>query len=465
MTRRSRLALLLGLGAIIVEAACALQALADAPPLLDRSTPATQDGYTLTRIWRMPARQVSSSSGPERSAYEFYPQGPGGFAIWISSPYLPQQKSYPNAPSGWLISGKRTHPDTPVQAYARKLQVTGTASNGDMFALDPWLMAGKEGRFVMVHLPAGYSGDYRFIDVSLADGSGHKARWRFTRLPEMVRVIPQPVQVTDSATRDGISLKASAMWSHAYGLHLEPTVDVALPAKARNKWELRISRHYGGEWAPALAADRQTAASGTAYSPLKPGANHITGWHPIAAFPYVQASRLWRFSPVLVQYETHEETIVFRSVSLDETGSQLLVDQTQTLTTPSGLRVTMAAQSFPGFRKAKQARLARDSQPNLRLRIDQSQERFALPGCPLAQRYHLPVNVRFVPPPAGKVMGQSTSGSERLDLWQLPKGAPTFFKEFPVKVVYRVDLKTYPLTFTVPIRGADQPTASKEPRR
>lgn len=434
------------------------------PPLLDPSTPATQDGYTLTRILRLPSAHQPGTSGPDRSAFEFYPQGPGGFAIWISSPHLPQQKLYPNMPAGDLVGGRRVRPDTPVQAYARQLRATGTASNGDTFALDPWLMAGKEGRFVMVHLPAGYPGDYRTIDVNLTDGAGHKARWRFTRLPEMVRVMPQPVKVVDRATRDGISIRASAVWSQAHGLHLEPTLDLALPASAQHQWEVQLSSLDGGEWAPARAADRRTAVSSTANHRLKLGANHVTGWYPFSAFPYVQASRFWRFSPVLLQYETHEETIVFHNVSVDQTGVQLLVDRTQTLTTPSGLRVAMAAQSYPVFRKATAANLASESQLNWRYRIDQSQERFALPGCPLAQRYRLPVNVRLVPPPIATIVGQSTSGAERLDLFRLPKGAPMFFREFPVKVIYRVDLKTYPLAFTVPITGQTAPVPKETNR-
>ncbi len=452
---------LVALVALVVCAAVGLYIHADGgldeylrrPPLLDPSTPATQDGYTLVEMRRLPRPSEPICYGPDRSAFQFSPQGYGGSALWIGSTHLPAAENYPNSPCSFAGTLRPGEKETPVRAYARNTRVTGTASNGDVFPLEWWLMSGKEGEFLMVQLPAGYPDTYRYIDVSLADAAGHKARWRIARLPKMTRALPQTAKVVDHAAVAGFDVRVAARWSGSMTGCLEPDIVATAPPGAEHQWELACSTPIRMEWQPLRIADRVNHPHGTMHPSFTHGRAEMRGSGSDSYTPYPQANRFCRLDVAVRQYETYSETITFRDVTVTGNGiGELDTTGPDTLTTPSGLVVTLS-HAYPRNERTP-ATLTANTQVQFRLLVPQANEKLVLPKCPLARQFHRPVSVRFDGPPGAATHMWSSSGKERQGLFELPKGAPRFYREFPVTVTYRVDLQSYPMTFTVPIGPA-----------
>ncbi len=449
MTRRYRLALL-GYLAVAIAAACFVyqrggvaQAFGLAPRL-DRSTPAAQNGYTLAYV-RAPRTPSAASHNQPQSVFDLWAGTPDAVGLWITSPHLPPARHY-SAEGMQADASEASAPErAAMDAYRRSTKITGIASNGDTFPL-PWgLVEGREGKFLWVHFPDSYSGEYKYIDVSLADGGGRKARWRVAGLPRMVRALPRNPTIVDKAERDGIEVTAEARWwrgrSH---LSADPVVHAVLPKGATHRWELCVGSGLTFEWErPGRKPGLMTSYCSRR---LQPGSNTASGSTSDAWRPYTQANRYCRFPATLRQYETHEETVTFRNVVTSsgvEAPAQMVV-------TPSGLRVTMMRPLSVGTVPPMRPGGARQSE--LCLKVEADGERIHLPECPLDKRYHLPVSATLsaAPPLQGWEYGRAGTNIRLLAL-TLPKGSIAALKELPIQVTYRVDLKTYPMTFTVPI--------------
>ncbi len=428
------------------------------PPVLDASTPRSQGGYVLSDL------QFPSGKTPA-AAY-----------LLIKPPDLPE---YDNMVTD-LQDG--TYEYRPREGSIRPIvQATGQTAGGDVTPL-PWTLIGDETHphFVRVEIPGGYSNDSRFIDVTLVTSSGPFPRWRIMRLPNMRRIIPNTPQITDSMTANGVTTTARA-WRSRHRIYLQ-TCPILPPNS--HQWEIATNNLWP-EWEkfdqphgqdpiirmPILGrngafADRDIEYGGTL-------SNEVPA-------DYRSASRYVRQSCTLRQFETYDESVTFHNLAVkaDPSNTRDLPLKTYTftipypltLTTPSGIVVTLPAQR-------------RDAGPviseriNLKLTVQQAASPSDLPHSPLVHQFGKPVtiSVKFAPPYDADGYIVAPGDTRTYSLWPPQNPAwrhrtpedishtplfldlPPVLKDFSVVIHQRVDLQAIPMTFTVPVSDTPPP--------
>ena len=465
------------------------------PPVLDASTPAAQSGFTLLDV-QLPERQQTKYGQPFAGfRYEDveYQNSYGSdavdradaFGIWLNLP----PDSLPDDSDRDSISS----------ASDKDFSVTARLSTGETLPLE-WHLRNQGGvstpdeavqPLVLVSLPSGYADTCRFVDFTAADKHGRSARWRITRLPRMRHAVPPPPAVTETFNRDGITLSAHA-WHSAAGRPdglVSYLLHPSLPPNS-HQWDV-VTTGQEREWEP-FAYDGKVKVYADEGTPIL-GRNGVFdtdferwdggGIRGLAGTDfYPRTTHFLRLACALHQFETYDEPVTFHNVavrtdgSADRPGDQrvyfLSLPQPLTVTTPSGIAVTLPAQSgsflptpFGGaLNFFVLVRPAPGVEPTA----------YPLPRSPLTRRFGKPVGISLTFPPPYELSGHSYEAnglpaSYALSLPNNPAWHPTapgvpsiplhtslpaVLKDFTLIVRQRVDLQTIPMTFTLPI--ADQ---------
>ncbi len=383
---------------------------------------------------------------------------------------------------------------TPVESGdfgpgGKVFSVTAQTSLGDALAL-PWKMTEAPpdynradhtitpgDSYILAVVPAGYPNACRYIDVTVSDNKGHTARWRITRLPRMKQILPPPVVVQNVITTHGITVTADARRDGIGSV--EYRFRPVLPPNS-HQWDI----NFTGSWLEYEPYGYQT------------GPNEISHSHPIKArngmftddfekynkgisselvqAPYRSSSRFIRFTCQLRQFETHDETVTFHDVDIahgpnwpkslpaSEEAYCFNVTRPQTVTTPSGVQVTLPAQGKPPQMLGGGINIVFEVQP--------SQPLNSLPHSPLFQAYHKAVSLDYQFPSPFRVSSwQFDPGPlhhylAQYDKYPYPSVYPTRLKDFSIIIRQRVDLQTIPMTFTVPVKDPT-PKAHSSPNQ
>ena len=470
------------------------------PPLLDASTPRTQNGFTLLDIQR--PGQIQG-----RFAKVNYPANTDpnvidtadAFGLWIKPPSFPDN----------LLSGAV---DSETSRFGKALSVTARLSTGETLPLvwhlrdDEWPPPGQASqRLLFVALPSGYSDACRFVDFTIADQSGHAAHWRVTQIPRMRHAIPRPAIFTTTITQDGITMSAQA-WHDQPG-QINGQVNYLLrPMLPQNshQWEI-VKTDEWQEWEP-FAYEGHIPLSEHSGTPIL-GRNGVFkailesryggGFYNFAGGdPYPEVNHFLRLTCALQQFETYDEPVTFHNVAVQydadgyrldhEKNYFLALSKPLTVTTPSGVTVTLPVQGqrFQPLLYANDLNFMVRVQPQ----IEAETVLHPLPNSPLARTFSKPVQISLTFPLPSHLEGWSYDQSGALascamslppnPAWHFtPKGLPDVpyhrdlppvLKDFTVIIRQRVDLRTIPMTFTLPITNyapPDYPTGYQPPKR
>ena len=173
------------------------------------------------------------------------------------------------------------------------------------------------------------------------------------------------------------------------------------------------------------------------------------------SYPYLADTHWSRLSATLQEFETYDETVIFHNVSVVKTknGSQYLTGSgPQTVTTPSGVTVTLDdvqhRQNFMGnYGGTGYA---------VQLSYPQTTLFPSLPRSPFWRKYQRPVKISADIPKPYTSMGSSWGNNEGTYQFGVNgygnKGPlPKVIANFPVIIRQRVDLRSVPMTFTLPV--------------
>jgi len=429
------------------------------PPVLDASTPRSQNGFTLVDI--KPAHG-------EIAAY-----------LFVRPPAFPKTSNHYRGSDGDYIYGSNFESSGPL------VQVAAQTSNGDVTPLN-WTIIGTqdEPQFYCIEIPGGYSDDCRDMNITLVPVSGPFARWHITRLPKMRRVIPDPPKITDSLTTSGVTTTAQAWRSrHWITVQVRPT----LPPHS-HQWELATNER----WSQWETFDQPHGRGPAIRMPIQGRGGMFT--REDVAYrgalttdlyaPYRSASQYMQVDCELRQFETYDESVTFHNIAIkcNEEEYQLSHDRSGylalrhplTATTPSGIAVTLPTQGQgqhqPMFGSLN---FLLSTKP----RVGRNEVVLTLPQSPLARAFGKPVKTRLAFSPSDVVQSESlATGTEavqysvylpRNPAWHpTPKGVspipfyedlPTTLKDFTVIIRQRVDLRTIPMAFTVPVSDTPPP--------
>ena len=447
-------------------------------PLLDPATPRIQGVYTLAEV------HLESDAKSRAAAY-----------VLIKVPAFPDCSRGENKDGMTLYSlrggpmlrnGTATDPNSPI------IQATGQTSEGDVLPL-PWMIVGDavNPKYVRVDIPSGYSNACRFVDLTLVTRTGPFPRWRIDRLPSMKQIIPASATPQTSQTIQGIRVSARA-WRMRHEIYLQLLPVLPLGS---HQWELG-PRQSWSEWEKGdqpAAVDKDTLN----YQPIEGRGSHFTEadtrWYgslmTILPADYHSASKFVRLDCGLIQFETLDEAVTFPDVSVQHEivagASQnpqddeyqtfyVFVPKAVTLTTPSGIAVTLPTQG-----KESQANgnglMAGDI--NVRLSVKPSYRPEDLPSSPLVHQFGKPVTIRVDFAPADSLITWSTQPgdtqsyglrrpmnpkwSEKLSGQKMQKVplqiAPPNHENLTVIIHQRTEIQTIPLSFTVPVAGTPPP--------
>ncbi len=173
------------------------------------------------------------------------------------------------------------------------------------------------------------------------------------------------------------------------------------------------------------------------------------------SFPYLADTHWARLSAKLQEFETYDETVIFHNVSVFKTkgGGQYIVGSgPQTVTSPSGITVTLDdVQNRPNFND----QLGGNGYV-VHLLYPQSMRFPSLPHSPFWRKYKSPITVSAdIPKPYTSM--SSTSGTNEgtymfgVNGYGIDGPLPKVIANFPVIIRQRVDLRSVPMTFTLPV--------------
>ena len=418
------------------------------------ATPPAQNGLTLLEVDPVsPDRNYSftEKGGPQdnggSSTYSATDTG-----LWIK---MPPNFTVPNNCSQSNYNG-----------CDKVLTVTGRTSTGHTFPLS-WQSSSTtnpEGSqtYLLASIPAGYPNSIRWVDVTLDDKRGDKATWRITHLPPMQHLIAPPVTPQTTFHQGSIQAVASA-YSGPGPYNPTPTWGIHYDMKgtikgAAHQWELgHLTETL--EWEPPGYVPQD---SGSTMGTGKVGSTvniEMSGQELFynRSFPYLADTHWVRLSAKLQEFETYDETVTFHNVSVVKTknGSQYVAGSgPQTITTPSGVNVTL---------DDVQHRQNLNNEwggggYSVHLLYPQTTRFPSLPRSPLWQKYKRPITVNAYTPKQYEAGGSSFGNNEGTyhfrTNWHLPT---TVIPNFPMIICQRVDLRSVPMTFTLPVR-AKRPT-------
>ena len=494
---RARLALLalvllaLGVGGYITTHGGWVNALR-LPPVLDASTPRSQNGWTLEDI-QLPGPfqrgEGLAASGFLYQGAEYRPQENSdhgdtadAFGLWLTPPPGEMTAGSPNDATGnpqqdpfFALAQLSTGETLPlIWHYISRTNWQQPLENAD--------------GYVFLSLPTGYSDSCRFVDITVSDRHNHAAHWHFSRLPRMRHAVPPPAKARETVTQNGITMTAKA-WHEPGGLgnrNLGILLRPMLPPQS-HQWEILVTRQER-EWEPfgEVGYLRAYSESGTTVD----GRNGVftTGseqWFGGGIYrfgpddPYPLTTRFLRLSTELHQYETYDEPVVFHNLKVGriaEPGRDsyyLKLPRPLSITTPSGVTVRLLVQDqiHPGeFGGGLNFRVT--VQP----RIKDKPTAYPLPNSPLSRTYGKPVRVNLMFPPPYEAGGWTyeqdgrpatysmslppdpfSPSSVKQKGFRLHYTVPPVLKNFTIIVHQRVDIQTIPMTFTLPITDKSPP--------
>lgn len=462
------------------------------PPVLDASTPRSQNGFTLLDV-QLPGQQYDRN-GRVFAGFQYedvdYQSSYGteavdradAFGLWLKPP--------PDS----LMNGNEM--DSAVSTFGKALSVTARLSTGEIIPLDwhlrnqgDWLPPGEAAkRLVFITLPSGYSDACRFVDFTISDQSGHSAHWRVAHLPRMRHAVPPPSSFTDTIITDNITVSARA-WhggtgppAGSIGYILHPILppgshhwDVLMTKEAR-EWEpFSYDEHvkiYADSGVPILG---RNGLFNTDFERWYGGG--ILGY--VATDYYPRMTRFLRLTCELRQFETYDEMVTFHNVAVQydedeyrlehEKIYHLELPRSLTVTTPSGVTVTLPAQG--GRFRPSLFGGALNFFATIRPKIQNDPVAYSLPNSPLARTFGKPVKISLTfPPPyqrgSWSAEQDGVPASYSMSLPTNPAWHPTrrgistvpmhedllpILKDFTVIIRQRVDLQVIPMTFTLPI--------------
>ena len=439
------------------------------PPVLDASTPRSQNGFTLEDI-QTPEDDGRSNDGRSND-------DSGDAAVLLIRP-----SAFPNLPTHYQTSEGVFVYGSSFDTRSIPIQASAQTSNGDVTPLN-WKIIGTqaEPQFYRVEVPGGYSSECRYITVTLVPGNGPFPRWRITRLPNMRHAIPDAPQVTDSVMKAGITTTAVA-WRGRHRIFLR--VRPILPPNS-HQWDFAANDRWS-EWE---SHDRRRADGATTWPPILSRGGVFTRQDTTASgipsmdfpAPYRSASRYVRADCELRQFETYDEQVTFHDLAVKWDEEQyrssrarygyLVLPRTLTATTSSGIVVRLPAQG-QGQQQSLYASLSflLSTKPKMG-------EEVALPNSPLARTFGKPVNTHITFAPDYSIESEETQkgvegtrfmvNTPRNPAWHpTPEGVkpipfsadlPPVLKDFTVILHQRVDLQTIPMTFTVPVSDTPPP--------
>ena len=222
---------------------------------------------------------------------------------------------------------------------------------------------------------------------------------------------------------------------------------------APNSWELgplSLTR----EWEPPGYV---APSGGSTFGTGKDGSNRVTVQATRQAVyynqtePYLSTTHWVRLAAPLQEYGTYDETVVFRHLSVVKyrgTGGRYLSGvQPQTMTTPSGISVTLV--------DVQHQKLLNNSWGGegvcLLIRYPQGSKFPSLSHSPLWRKHNGPISVSVEVPKPYESYGSSTSNQEGTYSFRSDKPLPQTFARFPVIIRQRVNLRQVPVTFTLPV--------------
>lgn len=186
-----------------------------------------------------------------------------------------------------------------------------------------------------------------------------------------------------------------------------------------------------------------------------------------SALPYAKGQKFARVKAALRQFDTFQETVTFRHLDVVRLPwgasifrgnfRSLLVTRPQTVTTPSGIRITLPVQdaktNAPGFYSGPGDVLF------VHLEVMPGAGRVALPRSPLFVKHGKPVTIDVDAAKPLQASARSMDGEKRqLNLYLGAHNTVTHLDALTLVVTQRADLKTVPFML-------DAPIASKRPSR
>ena len=420
-----------------------------APARLAHATPAYQNGLTLMEIDNVsPDRDYDFSEGRQNDRGGSSTSTETDTGLWIKLP-----------PSVPLPPGCSSENYSPCRS---QLTLTARASDGRELPLR-WRSSSSRSNndpvYILASIPAGYPDGVRWADVTLEDHHGDTAKWRILHLPPMQHVLAPPVALKATLRQGSISVTVDAYRGADPLNHRGPKIffDVrGAIVGAAHCWELGHITETD-EWEPPNFVPQDagyTMGTNKAGSRVSLELTHlqIGGDRPE---PYISDDRWVRLDAQLQEFETYDETVTFHNVSVMRTpsGVRAVAGPTaQTVTSPSGIIVTLVdvqnQKGIPSFVS---------SDPSVRLAYPQTRMLLSLPKSPLWRRYKRPLTLSadFALPVHGS--SSSQSDKEGTYAFRSDKPLPKVIANFPVIIRQRVDLRTVPMTFTLPVLGRRRP--------
>ena len=424
----------------------------------DASTPAIQNGFTLENVqrWRggRGLLQIPKwTRQTPRGAQEFeYNQNGTALQdttlLWISAPAQPH--------------------GTDLYQWSRGFSAVGRASNGDTFRL-PCSLGRIYGfdppAMLCVSIPTCFPDTYRFIDVSLRGKSGEVAHWRIKGLPSTTQRIAPNVAVVESVSQPDITIHGRANRPPGTD-QVHYYLDLISPGRPAHQWATNV-RSVEFDWMPTpsspdlLPMGGETAPMERVTKPEerkgKKSVWRVGGMGTETDNPYHTAARFVRVQVELTEFETYEETVTFHDIAIPvpadnkDATIQPLVRQAQTVTTPSGISVTLKASSSgsPGAQLSGQGKVLA---PLFGITPVTSANRpVDLPASPLSRTYQKPVRISLRATAPFKQQMSDNDNAKACVYMTLPPAMPTHLKELSMLVQQRVNLRTIPVTLTLPI--------------
>ena len=423
----------------------------------DTSTPAAQNGYALAAVqrWResrgsfLPAWTRQTPGGTQKFEYNM-----DGMALrdttllWISAP----------APPG----------GTDLYQWSRDFSAMGRASNGDTFRL-PCALAHtysfNPAAMLCVCIPTCYPDTYRFIDVTLQGKSGEAAHWRIKGLPPTKQRIAPNAAIVESNSQAGITVRGRA--NRPPGTDdVKYYLDLISPGSPAHQWATNV-RSVEFDWMPTPSSPDLLQGSGETYPreritklDARKGKRpvwRVGGFGTETHNPYHAANRFLRVQVELTEFETYDESVTFHDLAIPVPANnkdvtiQPLVPQAQTVTTPSGIVVTLKASDGtpPGNSLSGQGTVLA---PLFGITpVTSADKAVDLPASPLARKYGKSVRIALkAVAPFQQPMSMIDAANTRVYM-TLPTAMPAHLKKLSMVVQQRVKLRTVPVTLTLPI--------------
>ena len=415
----------------------------------DPAAPASQHGLTLLEIDNVsPDRDYDFSDKGQEDRGGASPSAPAAdTGLWIK---LPPSVSLP-----------QNCLDSAHSPCRNALTVTARTSDGNTVSL-PWRAVFQRSAKdpILVIIPAGYPDTVHWADVTLDDKQGDKATWRITHLPPMQHVLAPPVTPQTAFHQGNIAVTARAYRGsdpngNGYGSMILCDVTGTI-ANAPNSWELGPLT-LTGEWEPpGYIAPSGNSTFGTgkdAQNKVIIQAMRQAVYYNQTDF-YPSATHWVRLNARLQEFGTYDETVTFHNLSVvtyqGSSGHYLAAAQPQTVTSPSGITLTLVDVQH-------QKQLTHSwggTGVSLFIRYPQGSKFSLLPHSPLWRKHNGPIRVSVEMVKPYESYGSSGDDQEYIYSFHSDKPLPKTFTNFPVILRQRVDLRTVPMTFTLPVQDA-----------